>query len=288
MQICVGFLSNLAIDLKINSVYTMSVNNNFIETNQKSWNQRTQEHFESDFYDVNSFLQGKSSLNQIEIELLGDIKNKKILHLQCHFGMDSISLSRMGAKVTGIDLADEAINKAKYLAEITKSNTEFICCNIFDLPDHLNDTFDIVFTSYGVISWYPDLNQWGEIINQYLKPNGKFIMVEFHPILWMFDTKFKKIESAYSSKEPFITSSETYTNHSDKTQQYEEITWNHGLSTVFKGLLNNNLQILNFDEYDYSPCNLFGNMKEENGKFRISEMEHMLPILFSIIAKKNS
>jgi hypothetical protein len=113
-------------------------------------------------------------------------------------------------------------------------------------------------------------------------------MVEFHPILWMFDTKFKKIESAYSSKEPFITSSETYTNHSDKTQQYEEITWNHGLSTVFKGLLNNNLQILNFDEYDYSPCNLFGNMKEENGKFRISEMEHMLPILFSIIAKKNS
>lgn len=113
-----------------------------------------------DFYDVNSFLKGKISLNQIEIDLLGNIKGKKILHLQCHFRMDSISLSRMGTKVTAVDLSNEAITKAKFLAKDTNNDTEFVCCNIFDLPNHLNETFDIIFTSYGVIDWYPNLEKW--------------------------------------------------------------------------------------------------------------------------------
>lgn len=265
----------------------MTLTNNFIETNQDSWNQRTQEHFESDFYDVNSFLKGKTSLNQIEIDLLGNIKGKKILHLQCHFGMDSISLSRMGAKVTGVDFSNEAITKAKFLAKETNNDTEFVCCNIFDLPNHLNETFDIVFTSYGVINWYPDLEKWGKLISDYLTPNGQFVIVEFHPILWMFDTKFEKIESPYSRNEPFITVSETYTNSSNKGE-YKEITWNHGLSKVFQGLLRNNLQVIDFEEYDYSPVNLFGNMIEENGKFRILSKEYLLPILFSIVAKKSN
>ncbi|MFC2452399.1 MAG: class I SAM-dependent methyltransferase [Tannerella forsythia] len=265
----------------------MKTYDDFIEINQSSWNQRTQEHFESDFYNVKSFLEGKSSLNSLEIGLLGDVKDKKILHLQCHFGMDTISLARMGAKVTGVDLSDKSIEKAKYLADVTNCEADFICCNIFDLPNHLKTTFDIVFTSYGVINWYPDLNKWGEIVNHYLNEYGKFVMVEFHPVLWMFDTNFEKIESAYSRNDPFITISETYTN-SNKKGSYKEITWNHGLSKIFQGLLCNDLQITNFEEYDYSPFNLFGNMTEENGKFRVANMEHLLPILFSIEAKKNN
>lgn len=265
----------------------MKTYNNFIETNQNSWNQRTQEHFESDFYNVKSFLKGESSLNQLEIDLLGDVKGKKILHLQCHFGMDTISLARIGAKVTGVDLSDKSIEKAKYLADATNCEADFICCNIFDLPNHLNDVFDIVFTSYGVINWYPDLNKWGKIVNQYLKKDGKFVMVEFHPVLWMFDTNFEKIESAYSRDEPFMTVSETYTNSNEKGS-YKEVTWNHGLSKIFQGLLFNGLQITDFEEYDYSPVNLFGNMTEKNGKFRIAKMEHLLSILFSVEAKKNN
>lgn len=265
----------------------MKSTNNFIDINQDSWNKKTQEHFESDFYDVESFLEGKNSLNQIEISLLGNIQDKKILHLQCHFGMDSISLSKMGAKVTGVDLSSKAIEKAKYLAQETNSNTEFICCDIFDLPNHLNETFDIVFTSYGVVNWHPDLYKWGKLINRYLNRNGKFIMVEFHPVLWMFDTKFEKIESAYSRQEPYITISETYTN-STNNNEYKEVTWNHGLSKVFQGLLRNNLQIIDFEEYDYSPFNLFGNMSEDNGKFRVVNMKYLLPMLFSIVAVKNN
>lgn len=91
----------------------------------------------SDFYDMPSFLAGKNSLNKIELDLLGDVKGKSILHLQCHFGQDSISLSRMGAKVTGVDFSDVAITKAKELSSSMQVDTKFICADIFDLPDQL-------------------------------------------------------------------------------------------------------------------------------------------------------
>ena len=107
------------------------------EINRKSWNKRTDVHFDSEFYDNTSFIEGRSSLNDIEKELLGDIKGKKILHLQCHFGQDTISMDRLGAEVVGIDLSDNAIEKAQELASITNSEAAFLCCDLYDLPNHL-------------------------------------------------------------------------------------------------------------------------------------------------------
>jgi 2-polyprenyl-3-methyl-5-hydroxy-6-metoxy-1,4-benzoquinol methylase len=110
-------------------------------------------HYDSEFYDIKAFISGQSSLNQIELELLGDIRGKTILHLQCHFGQDTISLDRLGAHVIGVDLSDKAIEKANELTRITNSSAKFICCDIYDLPNHLHEPFDIVFTSYGTIGW---------------------------------------------------------------------------------------------------------------------------------------
>lgn len=263
----------------------MNTLQNYIDINRESWNKRTLTHFNSDFYNVQSFLKGKNSLNNIELDLLGNIQGKKILHLQCHFGMDTISLSRLGARVTGVDLSEEAILKAQQLSKQMHTDTQFICCNIFDLPKHLNDTFDIVFTSYGVINWYPDLTEWGKLVARYLKPHGKFVMVEFHPVLWMFDTNFEKIEAPYNREEPYVSVSETYTDSATK-EQYTEVTWNHGLGKVFNGLLESQLMITGFEEYDYSPVNLFGNMVEDDGKYRFKTPEQLIPILFSITAEK--
>ncbi len=106
------------------------IETNFIETNKANWNQKTTEHYHSELYDVKGFLEGKSPLNAIELELLGDIKGKKILHLQCHFGMDSIALSQMGTHVTGVDFSDEAIKHARLLADKVGVDTKFVCCNI--------------------------------------------------------------------------------------------------------------------------------------------------------------
>ena len=175
----------------------MNADFDYLEINRKSWNSRVDVHLKSDFYDVKGFLEGESSLNDIELGLLGDIKGKSILHLQCQFGQDTISLGRLGANVTGVDLSDKAIDNAKILAKKANVNATFICCDIYDLPTYLNEQFDIVFTSYGVIGWLPDMGKWAKIISNYLKPNGKFIFVEFHPILWVFDDDFKRIEYNY-------------------------------------------------------------------------------------------
>ena len=151
--------------------------------NKELWNTRTDVHVKSKFYDVPSFLDGKSSLKQIELDLLGDVNEKSILHLQCHFGMDSISFSRLGANVTGVDLSDKAIVKARELASTCQTNTKFIISDVYDLPEVHQGAYDIVFTSYGTIGWLPDMQRWASVVNHFLKPGGKVLIVDFHPVV---------------------------------------------------------------------------------------------------------
>lgn len=259
---------------------------NYIAINKASWNNRTDVHVKSDFYDLDGFLKGKSSLNTIELDLLGDVKGKTILHLQCHFGQDSLSLSRLGAHVTGVDLSDRAIETAKELTQKLDLNAEFICCDLYDLPNHLNKTFDIVFTSYGTIGWLPDLEKWAAIVSQFLKPEGKFVFAEFHPVVWMFDDAFEKIEYNYFKDEAIETLEGTYTdNDTDLKQQF--ITWNHSLSEVFTSLLKNGLEINVFNEFDYSPYNCFQHTVEfEPNKFRIKHLGNNIPMIYALKATK--
>jgi 2-polyprenyl-3-methyl-5-hydroxy-6-metoxy-1,4-benzoquinol methylase len=260
---------------------------NYIEKNKASWNEKTDHHFKSGFYAVDDFLNGKNSLNEIELKLLGDVAGKSILHLQCHFGMDSISLSRMGAIVTGVDLSDKAIDKANELVLQTNTTATFICCNIYDLPDHLNKQFDMVFTSYGTIGWLPDLDQWAALVSKYLKPGGKFVFAEFHPVLWMFDDDFQKITYKYEKSDPIIeTVSGTYADRSAPITT-ETVSWNHGISEVLNSLIKHGLEINSLNEYDYSPYNCFNKTEEfEPGKFRIKHFENKIPMVYAIVATK--
>lgn len=265
----------------------MNSEKNYIEINKESWNKRTDSHFKSDFYNVKGFLNGATSLNEIELLLLGDIKGKRILHLQCHFGQDTISLGRLGATVTGIDLSNNAIEKAKELAEKTNIKATFICCNIYDLPNHLNKQYDIVYTSYGTIGWLPDLNKWGEIISKFLKPKGKFVFVEFHPTIWMFDDDFDKITYNYLNSGA-IVESETGT-YAEKEAEItlDYVTWNHGIGEVLNALIANNIVIDSFNEFDYSPYNCFNKTIEfEPKKFRIKHLGNKIPMVFSVLGTK--
>ncbi|QNK64904.1 class I SAM-dependent methyltransferase [Pedobacter sp. PAMC26386] len=264
----------------------------YIEINRQSWNNRTETHLNSSFYDVSGFLNGKTSLNEIELNLLGDVKGKTILHLQCHFGQDTISLGRLGAKVTGIDLSDKAIASANELAEKAKTPARFICCDIYDLPSHLTEQFDIVFTSYGTIGWLPDLDKWAQIVSGFLKPGGKFVFVEFHPVVWMFDDNFEKIGYNYFNTGPIIENQTgTYADRKAPISQ-ESVGWNHSTSEVLNNLLKNGLELNSFDEFDYSPYNCFNNTIEsdtEPKKYRIKHLDNKIPMIFAIVAtKKNS
>jgi len=262
---------------------------NYIEVNRRSWNNRTGVHLESAFYDLDGFLHGKTSLNDIELKLLGDVSGKTILHLQCHFGQDTISLSRLGAKVTGVDLSDKAIESAKKIAKDTNSDATFICCDIYDLPNHLEEQFDIVFTSYGTIGWLPDLGKWAKIVAAFLKPGGQFVFVEFHPVVWMFDVNFEKIGYNYFNDGAIVeTESGTYADKTaDLTQEY--VTWNHSLSEVMNSLIQNGLEIKALDEFDYSPYNCFNRIIEfEPKKYRIEHLGNKIPMVYSIVAVKRN
>jgi SAM-dependent methyltransferase len=272
----------------------------YFSANKELWNQRTVIHKDSSFYDAAGFKAGKNVLTPIELKELGDVNGKKMLHLQCHFGMDSLNWARLGADVTGIDLSDEAINEARKLNDELNLDVKFICCNVYDLypetlvsskvPDSIRDSegaFDIIFTSYGVIGWLPDLDKWAAIISHYLKPGGIFYLAEFHPVIWMFDDDFTHIKYAYENKEVIITENQgTYTdrNAAIKTKEY---SWNHSISEVLNALLSHGLQLTAFNEHMYSPYPCFNNITEApGGNWYIKGMEGKLPMVYSLTATK--
>ncbi len=257
----------------------------YFEANKELWNQRTTVHKDSSFYDVESFRKGKTALTPIELNELGDVKGKKMLHLQCHFGMDTLSWAREGAIVTGMDLSDKAIGEAKKLAAETNIPAEFICSNVYDLKEHLNEKFDIIFTSYGVIGWLPDLDKWADIITHFLKPGGTFYLAEFHPVVWMFDDEFTHIKYYYDNREVIEMDSQgTYTDRNADIKA-KEYSWNHSLSEVLNALIGKGLEIKRFNEYMYSPYPCFSKVKQRpDGNWVIEGMEEKIPMVYTVTA----
>lgn len=265
--------------------------NDYLNINKQTWNNKVEVHVNSDFYDMEGFLKGKSTLNSIELDLLGDVKGKRVLHLQCHFGQDTMTLARMGAKATGIDLSDKAIEKAKEINNKLNLDATFICCDIYDLPNHLDEKFDIVFTSYGTIGWFPDIDKWAKIVSHFLKPNGKFVFAEFHPVVWMFDNDFKDVFYNYFNVEPILEEeSGTYADK-EAPLNAKTITWNHPISEVLNALISNGLVINCFNEFDFSPYNCFNQTEEFDSegsekKFRIKHLGNKIPMVYSLSATK--
>ncbi len=260
---------------------------NYLELNRSNWNDRAEAHFGSDFYDVKGFLEGKSSLNGPELSLLGDVMGKRVLHLQCHFGQDTLSLARMGAVATGVDFSEKAISLAHALSEKAGVDARFVCSDIYSLPSVLDEKYDIVFTSYGTIGWLPDLDKWAAVITHFLRTGGRFVMVDFHPALWMWDDHFKDIAYSYFNVEPIVESvSGTYTDK-DTSIKGQNISWNHSTSELLNALIKNGLHLEVYNEYDYSPYNCFNEtVEDEPGIFRIKRFGNKLPMMYSLRAAK--
>ena len=259
----------------------------FFNDNKEGWNKRTSAHISSDFYNNRNFKVVQNSLNKIELSELTEIKGKSLLHLQCHFGQDTLSLSRMGAVATGVDFSETAVDKGRELANQLGLDTKFICCDVYSLPDVLDEQFDIVFTSYGTIGWLPDVDKWAAVVSKFLKPGGRFVFAEFHPVVWMFDNDFTKVTYNYF-KDNAIIEEETGT-YAEKGADIrsETINWNHSIGEVLGGLLNHGLAIEKFNEYDYSPYNCFSHLEEfAPGKFRVKHLGNNIPMVYSVLAVK--
>ena len=261
----------------------------YFKANMDAWDKKTPVHFASALYNVEEVKKGGSSLNKIEIDALGNVSNKRILHLQCHFGLDSISLTRMGAKVLGVDFSTKAIEKARKLAKELNVSTRFLVANIYDdLDKIIKEKFDIVFCSYGSICWLPDLDKWAKVISKMMAKDAFLYIVDFHPLLNTFDCLLSDTKRSYFySKKPFKREWHgTYADYSSSIETIE-YNWNHSMAEIFGSLKNNGLTIDEFKELPYLPKEWFPNLvKGEDGLYRVNGSENIYPLLFSIKAIK--
>lgn len=263
----------------------------YLKANQMLWNEWTHEHEKSPFYDVEGFKAGKERLKSIELEEVGAVHGKKLLHLQSHFGLDSLAWARHGAIVTGVDLSTQSIALAQSLSKELKIPATFICSDVLTLPDVLDDQFDIVFTSYGILHWLRDLKRWAQVIAHYLKPGGFFYIVEDHPFMRVFSADPEqgiKVDNPYFfSEEPYRaeTSGSYATDFEGETRTY--YMWDHSLGEVINSLIEAGLHIEFLHEFPFALRAKFpGMVKGEDEYWRFRREHNMIPLLFSLRASK--
>lgn len=262
--------------------------NEYIDTNRRNWDDRVPIHLQSDFYDVASFKAGRSTLLSVERDELGDVNGKTLLHLQCHFGMDTLSWAREGAVVTGADFSGPAIAAARSLAQELLIEARFIETDVYRLPDALSGSFDIVFASYGVLCWLPDLASWFEIAAGFLKPGGVFYIIDGHPIMEMLDDNEIKLAFPYLGAEalPF-ESDRTYTDQQAGLQNQRSYQFAHGLGEIVSAATEAGLQIEFLHEFTYGFFpRLPGMRKRADGYYQLPENPLQLPFMFSLRAHK--
>ena len=253
----------------------------YFELNREGWNKRAEAHFHSKFYDVEGFLDGQSSLREIELRELQDVAGRRLLHLQCHFGLDTLSWARLGARVTGVDISETAINKAKELSVETGLDARFVCTDVYSYRREEPEPFDIVFTSYGAICWLPDLDRWASLVASNLAAGGRFYMAEFHPIIDLLSGY-----AYFGSDEPDVEEEGTYTDGGEAVKA-KLATWAHPFGRVLNALVGAGLTIERVNEYAFSPYDCFeGLVEREPGRFYRQHQGQDAPMVYTITARK--
>jgi SAM-dependent methyltransferase len=261
------------------------------QVNHRRWDELVPIHARSAFYDVAAFRAGQSTLRPLEVEELGEVAGKSLLHLQCHFGLDTLSWARRGARVTGVDFSSAAVEQARALAAETGLTAGFHCSSVQDLPQVHNNTYDIVFTSYGVLCWLPDLRPWVQAIAHCLRPGGVFYIVEMHPFTDVFDdrpgtTGLRLGYPYFAPPEPLVE--ETQGSYADRTAAVENTRsylWVHPLGEVLTALLEVGLRLQFVHEFPYCVYPRFAWMtRGEDGWYRLPPPDESLPLMFSVKA----
>lgn len=261
--------------------------------NQALWDEKTEIHKDTPFYDLPGFIAGKNALQSIELEEMGDVKGKSLLHLQCHFGMDTLSWARLGAKVTGVDFSPKAIELAKSISAEIDVPGRFIQSEVYTLPDVLDEQFDIVFTSYGVLVWLGDLVRWGQVIEHFLKPGGTFYIAEMHPFAMTLDNETEDpvlqfMYPYFHSAEPMkFETAGTYADPDADVIVPFQFEWSHSMGDIINALTSAGLQIEYLHEFPFCAYQMLPFMeKREDGWWHLPEGMPELPLMFSIKASK--
>jgi SAM-dependent methyltransferase len=256
------------------------------ETNRRLWDERVPIHVDSEFYDVEGFLAGASTLRPFEVREVGDVAGATLVHPQCHFGLDTLSWARRGAQVTGLDFSAPAIEAARDLAGRASLDAEFVHADLYDAPEALGGRrFNVVYTGLGAIIWLPDIERWARTMAALLAPGGRFYLTEFHPVTDIFADEDLSvahpyfIEGAVTYEEPG-----TYADLAAPTEHNRSVEWHHGLGEVVSALIAAGLRIEMLREHDHTLFPRWPFLVRHGAVWRLPEGTPSLPLMFSVRA----
>jgi SAM-dependent methyltransferase len=260
-----------------------------LEANRANWEQRVPVHVASKFYNVPSFLRGETQLRDFELQELGDVKDKTLLHLQCHFGLDTLSWAREGARVVGLDFSSEAVRAAQKLCqEANLATAEFVLSDVYDAEAALDHRqFDIVYTGLGAVVWLSDIVKWAKVVAALVKPGGTFYMSEFHPIADVFaDESLQVVNHYFDHGKPFVGEcGGTYTDGDTSAFEHNvEYNWTHTVSSVISALTGAGLRLELFNEHDFTLYQRFPalELQPDRKTYRFPEGHPRLPLMYSV------
>ncbi|MDP9137274.1 MAG: class I SAM-dependent methyltransferase [Pseudomonadota bacterium] len=268
----------------------------FSAANRINWDERVGVHKAdaTGAYRMAALRVGDNSLHPIEDRELGEVAGKRLIHLQCHFGRDTLALARRGAEVTGLDFSPEAIATARGLAAELNIRAQFIEGDVADARALVQGTFDIVYVTWGAINWLPDLAEWGRTVSSLLGPDGFLYLAEGHPFLYMLDERDPGLRPGYDYRSPPdspIASDEetTYTSDPTRLRNTRNYSWNHSLSDVVMAIIGAGLRLEFLHEHHEIPwafAPIMDEVPESNGMYRLPETFPRIPLSFSLRARK--
>lgn len=269
----------------------------YLILNRANWDERAPAHAASRDYAVSRFVTDPEFLSDVvrfDLPLLGDIRRLRGVHLQCHIGTDTISLARLGARMTGLDFSPVALAQARHLAETSGTPVDFIESDVYNAVTALGaEQFDLVFTGIGALCWIPSMDRWARTVAGLLRPGGRLFLREGHPMLWAMDENHTDRPTIgypyFEMPEPMVFSSEnTYVETETKFTQTVTHEWNHGLGDVVTALLEHGMTITGLVEHRSVPWEaLPGQMtREANGEWRLDEHPERLPLTYTLQARR--
>ncbi len=278
----------------------------YFDANRARWDESVAIHAASEGYDMAGFLRGEKTLYPVEMDEVGDVRGKTLLHLQCHFGMDTLNWARLGARVTGLDFSPSAVERAQQLAsEIGVTDARFVISNVYDAPAALPEQFDVVYTGIGALCWLPDIRGWARVAAGFVKPGGFLYVYEGHPMLWALDDELTEPQLLvrypyFETTKPMEFDGEsTYVDGPPlkNTRTYE---WNHGLGEIITALIDEGLQVEFLHEHREVPWKALpwlvrangdtsasGYVRRETWQLPESFRDHC-PLMYSLRARKPS
>lgn len=266
----------------------------YLALNRANWDDRAAAHAASPDYAVSELIDGTRRLSGVvafDEERLGDIRGLETLHLQCHIGTDTLSLHRLGARVTGLDFSPASLAEARRIASSAGAPIDYVESDVYSAPEALGDrTFDLVYTGIGALCWLPSADRWAQVVASLLRPGGRLFIREGHPMLWTFEETGLQPEYSYFEQPEGNTWTDggTYVATDHVFTANAGVDWNHGLGEIVTALLRHGLQLTGLVEHDSVPwCALPGLMSvDEHGEWRLTERPERLAASYTLQAVK--